>query len=126
MTEKERRSFHGRGIFTVTQLSYTFRPRRSPKRLAQKPRKYYHALKARAIRERKIHIIGSPELNLVGTPVYLDVEGLPDRDFYYLIGVRFKTVQEILQHSLWADNMDDERRIWNDFSDCSQGSRIQC
>jgi predicted RecB family nuclease len=115
MTEKERRSFHRRGIFTVTQLSYTFRPRRSPKRLAQKPRKYYHALKARAIRERKIHIVGSPELNLVGTPVYLDVEGLPDRDFYYLIGVRFKTVREIFQHGLWADSIDDERRIWNDF-----------
>src|SRR5437868_2992248 len=43
---------------------------------------------ALAIRERKIHIVGSPELKLQGTPVYLDVEGLPDRDFYYLIGLR--------------------------------------
>jgi predicted RecB family nuclease len=28
MTEKERKKFHNKGIFTVTQLSYTFRPRR--------------------------------------------------------------------------------------------------
>ena len=27
MTEKERRNLHDKGIFTVTQLSYTFRPR---------------------------------------------------------------------------------------------------
>ena len=115
MTEKERRKFHSKGIFSVTQLSYTFRPRRRPKRLAQKRGKYHHALKALAIRERKIHIVDSPDLKLEGTPVYLDVEGLPDRDFYYLIGVRVKTAQKIVQHSLWADSVDEERRIWSDF-----------
>jgi len=39
MTEKERKKLNSRGIFTVTQLSYTFRPRR-PKRLAGKREKY--------------------------------------------------------------------------------------
>ena len=115
MTEKERRTFHSRGIFGVTQLSYTFRPRRRPKRLAEKRRQYFHALKALAIRERKIHVVGSPELKFEGTPVYLDVEGLPDRDFDYLIGIRFKTSREIVQHSLWADSVDEERQIWSDF-----------
>jgi len=33
MREKERKKFNNKGIFTVTQLSYTFRPRRRPKRL---------------------------------------------------------------------------------------------
>ena len=33
-------------IFTVTQLSYTFRARRRPKRLAGKREKYHHSLKA--------------------------------------------------------------------------------
>jgi len=37
-------------------------------------------IKALAIRARKIHIVGSPELKIEGTPVYLDVEGLPDND----------------------------------------------
>ena len=58
--------------------------------LSAKREKYHHSLKELAIRERKIHIVGSPELTIEGTPVYLDVEGLPDRDFYYLIGVRIE------------------------------------
>lgn len=33
MTQKERRAFRDQGIFTVTQLSYTFRPRRRPRLL---------------------------------------------------------------------------------------------
>ena len=88
MSAKERQKLRSKGIFTVTQLSYTFRPRRRPKRLRDKREKYHHSLKALAIREKKIHIVGSPELKIEGTPVYLDVEGLPDRDFYYLIGAR--------------------------------------
>jgi predicted RecB family nuclease len=80
MSAKERKKFHTNGIFAVTQLSYTFRARRRPKRLAGKREKYHHSLKARAIREQKIHIVGSPELKIEGTPVYLDVEGLPDRE----------------------------------------------
>lgn len=121
MTEKERKKLNSKGIFTVTQLSYTFRPRRRPKRLASKREKYHHSLKALAIRQRKIHIVGSPELTIEGVPVYLDVEGLPDRDFYYLIGLRVKTAKGIVQHSLWANGADEERRIWGDFLDVLSG-----
>ena len=88
LTGKERAKYRGKGIFTISQLAYTFRPRRRSKRLAERPERYHHALKALAIRERKIHIVGNPELPMDGTPVFLDVEGLPDRDFYYLVGVR--------------------------------------
>jgi len=115
MTEKERKRYHSKGIFTVTQLSYTFRPRRRPKRMRDKREKYHHSLKALAIREKKIHIVGNPELKISGTPLYLDVEGLPDRDFYYLIGVRIRHGDSIIQHSLWADTMEDEGRIWQEF-----------
>ena len=90
MAEKERKKLNSKGIFTVTQLSYTFRPRRRSKRQRDKREKYHYSLKALAIREKKIHIIGNPELKIEGTPVYLDVEGLPDRDFYYLIGLRIR------------------------------------
>jgi len=115
MSEKERKKLNSKGIFTVTQLSYTFRPRRRPKRLRNKREKYHHSLKALAIREKKIHIVGSPELKIEGTSVYLDVEGLPDRDFYYLIGARTKNPEGVTQHSLWADNRDEENRMWTDF-----------
>ena len=112
MKEMERKKHHSKGIFTVTQLSYTFRPRRRPKKFAAKPENYHHSLKALAIREGKIHIAGKPELNITGTPVYLDVEGDPDRDFYYLIGLRVKSEEEYVQHSFWANNMSEERTIW--------------
>ncbi len=115
MSAKERQKLRSKGIFTVTQLSYTFRPRRRPKRQRDKREKYHHSLKALAIREQKIHIVGSPELKIEGTPVYLDVEGLPDRDFYYLIGVRIGHGDSAVQHSLWADTVADEGKIWREF-----------
>ena len=115
MTEKERTDFNSKGIFTVTQLSFTFRPRRRPKGLKDKRERHHYALKALAIREKKLHIVGSPEIRFEGTPVYLDVEGLPDRGFYYLVGIRTKVGDSVVQHSLWADGPSDEGRIWREF-----------
>src|SRR5207247_3903342 len=102
MTKKERQQQHAKGIFSVTQLSYTFRARRKPKRLASKPEKYSHALRALALREGKIHIAGRPELNIRGNPVYLDVEGVPDRDFYYLLGLRVNSWHAYVHHGFFA------------------------
>src|SRR5262249_39206852 len=68
MSAKERHRLRSKGIFTVTQLSYTFRLRRRPKRLRDKREKYHHSLKALAIREKKIHVVGTPELQIDGTP----------------------------------------------------------
>jgi predicted RecB family nuclease len=116
MSERERKKLHGKGIFTVTQLSYTFRPRRR-RRTQAKQEKFHHSLRALAIRENKIHVVDLPGLQFDGTPVYLDVEGLPDREFYYLIGIRVGTGNYARQYSLWADNLDGEKRIWNEFLD---------
>jgi hypothetical protein len=41
----------------------------------------------------------------------LDVEGLPDRDFYYLIGVRVRGGESVRQHSLWANDLTEEKKI---------------
>ena len=117
MREKERKKLNDKGIFTVTQLSYTFRPRRRPKRLREKRERYQHALKALAIRQRQVHLVGQPQVEIEGTPVYLDVEGLPDRDLYYLIGVRAKTPGSLVQRSFWADDPKAEKTIWTDFLD---------
>src|SRR5437667_1685560 len=86
-----------------------------PIQISTKREKYHHSLMALAIREKKIHIVGSPELRIEGTPVYLDVEGLLDRDFYYLIGVRIGHGDSAVQHSLWADTVEDEGKIWREF-----------
>ena len=96
MSEKERKKLHGKGIFTVTQLSYTFRPRRR-KQSRGKQEKHHHSLRALAIREKKVHAVDIADLKLHGTPVYLDVEGLPDREFYYLIGIRVGNGVEAVQ-----------------------------
>ena len=117
MSEKERKKLHGKGIFTVTQLSYTFRPRRRRRELRGKQEKFHHSLRALAIRENKIHAVDLLDPKLDGTPVYLDVEGLPDRDFYYLIGIRVGTGDGAVQHSFWADDENGEKRIWNEFLD---------
>jgi predicted RecB family nuclease len=117
----DRAKLNAKGIFTVTQLAYTFRPRRRPKHQASCREKYHHALKALAIRDRKIHIVGKPELAFNGTPVYLDVESLPDRGFYYLIGVRIPEGSTFVQHSLWADEPRDEEIIWRSLLGILQG-----
>ncbi len=113
LPENERIRLNSKGIFSVTQLSYTFRPRRPSRRIAPKPEKYRPELKALSIREQKTHIANNPRLDIKGTPVFLDVEGIPDRDFYYLIGLRVQN----RQHSLWAKNTADEEKIWRNFLD---------
>lgn len=118
---KERARLNRKGIFTVSQLSYTFRPRRRIKRLAAKPEKYHHSLKALAIRERKIHVVGKPQLRIDGTPIYFDVEGIPDRNFYYLVGIRVEDNRGVSQHYFWADTDADEESIWSAFLDIVSG-----
>ena len=115
MSDKERKKLHGKGIFTITQLSYTFRPRRRRQESRGKQEKFHHSLRALAIREKRIHAVDLPNQILDGTPVYLDVEGLPDRNFYYLIGVRIGTSDGAIQHSFWANDEDEEQRIWIEF-----------
>ena len=120
MGARERERLRAKGIFTVTQLSHTFRPRRRPRWLQSRAEKYHHALKALAIRERKIHLVGKPVLKIEGTPVYFDVEGMPGAaggDRYYLIGARVGDGADAARHSFWADadTEADEAKIWREF-----------
>ena len=59
--------------------------------------------------KRKSILSEIQQLKIEGTPVYLDVEGLPDHDFYYLIGMRIRNGESVVQHSLWADNKQEEK-----------------
>ena len=111
------KNHYAKGIITVTQLSYTFRPRRRRRELRGKAEKFHHSLRALAIRENKIHTVDLLDPKLDGTPVYLDVEGLPDRDFYYLIGIRVGTGHCAVQYGFWEDNEEKEKCIWNEFLD---------
>ena len=70
-----------KGIFTVTQLSYTFRTRRKSKRAKPSAPSHNYPLQALALRENKIYIHGNPQLPRARVHIYFDVEGLPTRDF---------------------------------------------
>ncbi len=113
--ESECKTYYKRGIFTITQLSYTFKPRSLKKRTGLIGEKHSHPLKALAIREKKIHLAGDINFEIEGTPIFIDVEGLPRSDFYYLIGLRVIAPKGVLKISLWADNEKDEGRIWAEF-----------
>jgi predicted RecB family nuclease len=115
MTEKERRKHRMRGIFTVTQLSYTFRPRRTPKRAKNPSSLHYFSLQALAIKENKIYVHGNQALPDSKTQVYLDIEGLPDRDSYYLIGSLIVSEGQEHFNTFWAQTKADELSMFVQF-----------
>jgi predicted RecB family nuclease len=117
--EQERLKANAKGIFTIAQLSYGYRPRRrrgmraeTDTRRHNSSLKHDHKLKALAIKKGQIHVIGTPSTSADGTPLYIDIEGVPDRDFYYLIGLRYRQGDCIIEQSFWADTLDDERAMW--------------
>ena len=116
LTLKEMMRHNSRGIFTVKQLSYTFRSRRPAKRQTQRfPHNF--ALQALALRENKVHVHGDPGLTLAKPQVFLDIEGLPDRAFYYLIGALVVCGQSQKYHCFWADDKSSEVAIFTQFAE---------
>ncbi len=87
LSGKEIEKLRGRGIATVAQLSHSYRPGRRGKRGAGGSRKHDPALQALALREKKVFVLDRPPMPVPRVALYLDVEGVPDRDFYYLIGL---------------------------------------
>lgn len=102
---------NNKGIFSVKQLSYTFRPKKNPYR----KRKFLPELKALAIREGKTFIQQIPKIEPCPNEIYLDIEGLPDRNFYYLIGVVIKVNDSEKVYSFWANDENEEKKIFTEF-----------
>jgi predicted RecB family nuclease len=109
---KELDKQRSRGINTVTQFSYTYQPGRRGKRRAGKARRHDHALQALAVREKKVYVLDSPSILRAGAALYLDVEGLPDQDFYYLIGLLAVRDGVCAEYSYWADDRSQEAVNW--------------
>lgn len=100
-------TYHSRGIFTITQLSYLFRPKRH--RLKLPEGKMIWELKALALREKKTFVLQTPELPQNDTAIYLDFEGLPKQNFYYLFGCLIKEEdKEDKALSFWCDDQQNE------------------
>src|SRR6058998_2274641 len=112
------RQYEKKGIFTVKQLSYLFKPRK-PKKRSRKPPPVAHKveLQALAIREKKIYLQELPTLSRQPVELFVDMEGVPDRGLYYLIGVLVRQGDITEHHAFWADTDQDEHHLWRQFVD---------
>ncbi|HEY2580521.1 MAG TPA: TM0106 family RecB-like putative nuclease [Mucilaginibacter sp.] len=112
ITRERIKELNNKGIFSINQLSYTFRPKRKPPKGETKKRTRSVELQALAIREKKIFIYDSPPLlPNAKVEMFLDIEGLPDDNFYYLIGLTIKIENEIKHHHFWANNRAEQLAI---------------
>ena len=106
---------NNKGVFTINQLSYTFRPRRKRKKPDGYRRPHSIALRALAIREQKIHVYEMPSLPNAKTEIYLDVEGQQEKTFHYLIGILIVNGNTMNKYSFWADTPEKEQEIFHEF-----------
>jgi predicted RecB family nuclease len=121
MSPKLVRRYAKKGVFTVNQLSYLFKPRRRRKRSPAAQPSFNIELQALAIRTNKIYLHEPPVLAEQPVELYLDVEGIPDQAFHYLIGLLIKNRDSITMRSFWADTPEDECRI---FTDCVEAAKL--
>jgi predicted RecB family nuclease len=71
---KEVKGYSRKGLFTLPQLAHTFRPRRKGKRSNRRHQHRYHALQALAIRDKRVYVLGTPEVPTVPVQIYLDMD----------------------------------------------------
>ncbi|MDJ0898568.1 MAG: IS66 family transposase [Xenococcus sp. MO_188.B8] len=112
MTAKSIQKYHKKGIFTITQLSYLFKPRRRNKKAKKTPIKHSFELQALALRTGKIYLQELPNLVRQPKELFLDIEGIPDQGFNYLIGLLVCEEGNTVYYSFWANTINDEEEIW--------------
>lgn len=79
--------------------------------------RHYHALKALAIREDKVYIYKKPLIPTTKVNIYLDVEGDPDRNLYYLIGMIVDNGKFVEKYSYWINDENGKEETLEKFLD---------
>lgn len=115
MGENSIRKLNRKGIFTVNQLSYTFRLRRINKRVKTQQLPYYFSLKALAIREQKVYVFQRPNIQNASRQVFVDMEGNANGSWIYLIGLLVVENGKQTSFSFWADTPALEKEIFAKF-----------
>ena len=115
ITAKDVQHYERKGIFTVKQLSYVYKPRRPSKRAKTPQATHKPELQALAIRTGKIYLQHIPMFSRQDVELFLDIEGIPDRQLYYLIGLLICQDNTCTYHAFWADTDQDEGQMWSDF-----------
>lgn len=115
MTEDEVLKWNEKGYFSVLQLSYKYKPRKS-RILPKGNGRFKFELKALAIREKKTFVLTLPEIGTVSSGIYYDFESLPNEKFIYLIGIIITENNEIKhRYSFWANSYNEEVEVFENF-----------
>ena len=112
MTPRMMRKYQDKGIFTVRQLSHVYKPRRNRKK-AKRQVRHSLELQALAIRTGKVHVEQLPDLPRAPVELIVDLEGIPDRDAYYLAGLLICNAGAAEYQSFWADDATGEAAMWS-------------
>ncbi len=115
VTPKILEKYKKKGIFTIEQLSYIYKPRKIRKSISSQILIHKNELQALALRTKKIYIQQLPELLKYAKAIFIDFESLPERNFYYLIGMSIYENEKVESYSFWADNELQESSIWLSF-----------
>ena len=87
----------------MTQLSCTFRPRRKRKSSSGSTVKHVFELQTLALRTGKTYVHEPPALVCDQPEIFLDFEGIPDRDIHYLLDALVHQRGDVGYHAFWAD-----------------------
>jgi len=112
ITLKQIISFEKKGIFTIKQLSYVYKPRRKNRRFKNDHINYKPELQALAIRTEKTYIQKLPFLERKQIEIFIDIESIPEENFYYLMGVLISENENQKYHSFWSNTLKDEEASW--------------
>lgn len=115
MTPKILKKYNSKGIFSINQLSYIYKPRRRSRYLKDSSPRHRYELQALAIRTKKIYTCDVIPPITSDFEIYIDIETFPENSFHYLIGVliSYENFQNYIP--LWANEIKDEREIWQKF-----------
>ena len=121
MGEKEIEKLNKKGIFTINQLSFTFRLRKRGKRVKRTDWPHSFPLQALAIREKKVYVFERPSMPSGETRIYIDMEGDESGSFIYLIGILIESEGKETFYSFWANSPTEQDKIIGDFLKILEG-----
>ena len=116
MTKKQILKLEKKGIFTIKQLSYLYRPRKRGRRSRQVRVAHKYELQALALRTGNIYIQDKiTEIPKYEVEIFIDFECIPDESFFYLFGVVVCQADKINNFQFWASSKNDEESAWKNF-----------
>jgi predicted RecB family nuclease len=108
--------YERKGIFTLKQLSFLYRPRKRRRHNRSQLATHKFELQALALRTGHIYLDGeSAPIPQSDTEIYFDIEALPDIQFSYLIGAVVCTAGKAQVVQFRADQRSEEESVWSEF-----------